>query len=96
MAKKYSKTYAIIINGEEKEFRLSAGTLLKLKKAGIDISSKDQMGDIDNALQFIYFGLVNQDEYKDFEEMAEDIELGELNDILKKVGEIAGGVGGKN
>lgn len=96
MSKKYNKVYTIVIDGEEKAFRLSANTLIKLKKLGIDINDNKQMGDIENALQFVYLGLVDKEEYATYEEMAEAIEISEIPKVMKKVSEIIEGIDSKN
>lgn len=84
--------HIVKINGEEKEFKLTAMGLIKLKREGIDISNQEQMSDIETICKILYIGVV-ENPYEDFEEMAENLEVEEL---MANVKVVAQALGGKN
>lgn len=85
----------ITIKGNEYTIKFPAYSLIKLKKdRGIelkDLEDEEVASDIETIVALIWAGLVHAEDAPTFEDVAKDIEIGELQEVAEKVTKVING-----
>lgn len=89
------KTQKVVVNGKEMEMSFPVSALMRLEdKYGItvgDLGDKKNSQSLSFIVKFLWAGLSTKQPELTLEELTEDLDVSELQELAKPIGELLGG-----